>query len=77
MTGAAKLPGTAVAPAVDPTKAATDAVKDKAGTMLPKTGAAVPGAAAVPAVDPTKAATETAEDLAKKKAAEAAKGVVK
>ena len=52
--------------------------KDKAGAMLPKTGAAaVPGAAAMPAVDPTQAATGTAEDLAKKKAAEAAKSTVK
>lgn len=60
MTGPA---WTADAPA-----AATDAVKDKAGAMMPKMGAegaaspvkAAPGAATLPAVDPAKAATSAA-----------------
>lgn len=61
---AAKAAVTGETKVADPTKAVTGA-------------APLPGAAAVPAVDPTQATTDTAEDLAKKKAAEAAKGAVK
>ncbi|KAB2933153.1 MAG: hypothetical protein F9K25_05910 [Candidatus Contendobacter sp.] len=79
---------TGPAVAADVTGAATDAVKKKATEEVQKQapGAvttpaadptkAVKGAAQMPA-DPTKAVTGTAEDMAKKKAAEAAQGVVK
>ena len=80
---------TGPAVAADVTGAATDAVKKKAAEEVQKQapGAvttpaadptkAVKGAAQMPAADPTKAVTGTAEDMAKKKAAEAAQGVVK
>ena len=65
--------GAAPMPAVDPTKAVKGAVPVPAVDPTK----AVKGAVPVPAVDPTKAATGTAEDMAKKKATEAAQGVVK